>query len=95
MPNVKIRHRETLLDVAVLQAGNISGVFELALLNNVSITKDFASGEELMTGAIVNQDVVTELKSRNAKPARGISIVPGQQNEGIGFWKVFVDFVVQ
>lgn len=94
MPNVKVKHRQTPIDIAVLQSGNISGVFELALLNNVSISKELASGEELATGTVINEDIVRELKSRNARPARGIK-PPNGNNEGIGYWRVFVDFIVQ
>lgn len=95
MPTVKVKHRETLPDVAVLQAGSISGMFELALLNNVSITEDMASGRELNTGAVVNQDILNDLRSRNAKPCHALVNTPGQNLEGIGYWRIGVDFIVQ
>lgn len=94
MPNVKVKHRETLLDVAVLQTGSVYGMFEMALLNNISITKELASGEELMPGTVISKETADELRSRNARPAKAIK-PDDPLKEGIGYWKVFVDFIVQ
>lgn len=95
MPNVKVKHKETILDVAVLQSGDMTGIFEMALLNNISLTKDLKSGDELIPGAVINEGVVSELTSRIAKPASAIISPPEEILEGIGYWRVFGDFIVQ
>lgn len=93
MPNVKVKDKETLLDVAILNTGDFMGVFGMALQNNISITKDLASGDVLDVSPVINQSVVTELRSRNARPASALDeTMP--LNRGIGFWRIFVDFVV-
>lgn len=94
MPNVKVKYRETLLDVVILASGNISGIFEYALLNNSSITKDLVSGDELIMAAAIDTAIVGELKSRSARPASAIDVSQAIILEGIGYWRVWVDFIV-
>lgn len=95
MPFVKVRHRETTLDIAVLAAGSVTGIFDLALLNNISLTNDLVSGELLATGPVISDDSVTELKSRKAKPSHSIIPIPGVPLKiGIGYWKIRFDFKV-
>lgn len=95
MPNVRVKYRETSLDIAVMNSGSVEGVYELALLNNISITKDLTSGEELIPGSAIDGDSVIELKSRGARPASAIDSAEGEILEGIGYWRIGVDFIVQ
>ncbi|MGQ0737671.1 MAG: hypothetical protein ACT4OJ_01300 [Bacteroidota bacterium] len=95
MPNVRIKENETSLDVAVLNSGHVDGVFDLALTNGLSITQDLVSGDELMTGPVIDEEAKTELGSRRARPASAIDINEGEQLEGIGYWIIGNDFIVQ
>lgn len=95
MPYVTVKNKETLLDVAVLTAGSMTGMFELAFLNNISLTKDLVSGEQLLTGTIISEAAITELKSRKAKPSHAVIEMPDQPLKlGIGYWKIGFDFKV-
>lgn len=95
MPNVKVKNNETLLDVAVLASGDVGAMIELALINNVSLTKDFTSGDSIITGTVLNADNVNQLTARKARPAS--AIVAGENGilEGIDYWAIWKDFIVQ
>jgi hypothetical protein len=95
MPNVLVKDRETSLDIAVINSGSVEGIFELALLNNISLTKDLVSGEELIPCNILDDDAKNELISRGARPASSVDISEGEILEGIGYWRLQVDFIVQ
>jgi len=99
MLKVPVKQNETLLDIAVLQSGDWTAVFTMALVNNISITKDLKSGDQVEPVPAIDTDVVAELKSRSARPASAIvagqaeDIDPGDKS-GIGFWHIEKDFVV-
>jgi len=96
MPYVKVKNKETLLDIAVLTAGSLTGMFELALLNNISLTKDLQSGKQLLAGSVISEAAITELKSRAAKPSHAVIEIPDEpQKLGIGYWKIGFDFKVK
>lgn len=95
MPSVRVKDKETSLDIAVLNSGSVEGVFELALLNSLSITQDLASGYELIPGSVIDEEALDELHSRRARPASAIDISEGEQLEGIGYWIIGNDFIVQ
>jgi hypothetical protein len=44
---------------------------------------------------VIDDEAKTELKSRRARPASAIDIGPNDVKEGIGYWRIEVDFVVQ
>jgi hypothetical protein len=95
---VLVNQNQTLLDIAVLQSGDWTACFALALANNISITKELKSGDEIIPTAIIDGDAVGELKSRNARPASAIQIdADGDfagNKSGIDFWIIEKDFVV-
>jgi hypothetical protein len=90
---VTAKLNETIQDIAVKQCGDFSAMFELALLNNISLSEELASGQQLSYETIVDSDIVAELKSRRARTATALP--PGTtDNEGIDYWAIEVDFEV-
>jgi hypothetical protein len=95
MLNVKAKDTQTILDIATLNSGAAEGIIELAFLNNINISDALISGQNIQLGAVINQSNVDELLSRKARPAHCIDELVQAALEGIGYWRVFVDFVVK
>ncbi|NNV54520.1 hypothetical protein [Limnovirga soli] len=91
---VFVADKQNLLDVQVLTTGDLSGLFTMALLNGIGITDDISSGQKLTKAVAFDADVVNVLNERKARPATAIE--PGiEVLEGIDYWAIDVDFVVQ
>lgn len=84
---------QTLLDIAIQYLGDESGLVSLAQVNNISVTTPLVAGTELKLPAVVNQIVSTYFKSGGYVPAADISDT--QSLEGIDYWGIEVDFIVQ
>lgn len=96
MPSVKVKNRQTLLDIAILESGNVDAALEMAVANGLSITEDLASGSYVQLVAVKDAAVVNELVARGAR-AVSADEVSGDvivKMEGISFWSIAIDFKV-
>lgn len=85
--------KQSLLDIALQECGDITAVFELADLNGVVITDDLQTGRGLvMPPVAVNRQVVSYYDAHGIRPATGIAgdFVP----DGVEFWGIEIDFMV-
>lgn len=89
-----VDHKQTLADVAVHRLGDATGMFALALLNNISLSEDVKPGAALALPVAVNSKVVTYFSSKNAVPATADEERSDIFNSGISVWAINVDFVV-
>lgn len=48
MNRIKVLHKQTLFDIAIQYCGTSESVFDIAKLNNKSITAELSPGEELV-----------------------------------------------
>lgn len=92
MKTVTVLQGQSLLDIAVEHTGSISAVFDIARLNNKSITDLPIPGEQLN---VDNRNVVKRVLDYYAKN----NIHPGTAGDvtsegGIGYWKIGIDFKV-
>lgn len=96
MQSITVGNRQTLLDMAMQHAGSSEAAFAMCVQNDVPITKVYAAGTILPAPVIINEDVVTLYLTEKAKPASIISS-PETDNifEGIGYWYIEDDFIVQ
>ena len=62
---VVVLHNQSLLDLALQHTGTIESIFELAMLNNLSITDDVVAGKILTipTETFTNNDILTVVSS--------------------------------
>ena len=93
MATVKLKDRQTPVDIAIQEYGSFEGVFALAERNGISITEVLAAGQELETAP---QDVVDKLVSERFR-VQGVKPATELENplqEGIGFWAIEYDFVI-
>ncbi len=94
----KVITKQSLLDVAIQQCGDATAVFNLAVLNGLSVTDDLKVGQIIESNEVVDVDVEKYYRLRNIKPATAFSDadkVLTAKNEGIGYWAIEVDFIVQ
>lgn len=88
---------QSLLDVALQTLGSIEGAIAMCKLNGLSLTSDITPGEELLVPeGIINEDIVNYFKHGNRLIATGYNeneLPP--HLEGISYWAINNDFIVQ
>ncbi len=98
MRYVKVKDRQTLMDIACINDGRPEAAIDYAFANGISLSDYLQSGDELLVDETVffDEPVVRELKERNAMPATGDTddFINNLQLEGIGYWYINLDFVV-
>ena len=98
MKSVKILDGQTLVDIAIQELGDGERVMELATLNEMNITDDLVSGEYVDVPEYdkSKRSMVNLFKDDANKPASGMYPTPGVlPQQGIGYWIIETDFVVQ
>ena len=84
------------IDMCMQEIGNEERLFDLADLNDVSITDDIAAGTAILSIAEARKEIVRVLQ--RVKPASRIrpenDTDTGEIMEGIEFWAIEFDFVV-
>lgn len=95
--NIKASDRQTIVDLAAQELGSVEAAFLLAVKNDLSLSDVLAPGQVLNLSGVQDQTLVNYFKQKNIKPATGLSdddnsIV--QQDEGIGYWAIGVDFII-
>lgn len=94
-----VTQRQSVFDVAMQHCGSFEAAFDIAVLNNIGLTDDLAAGESLALPEPTDSAVITTFAVNRQLPATGctqdeILDVIGQ-GEGIEFWIVESDFIVQ
>jgi hypothetical protein len=87
-----IEANQTLLDIAIQELGDASRANEIAVMNGMSITDDLQPGAVLLIPEIARifKFLANIFKDRGNTPASAIIV-----EEGIEFWLLEKDFVVQ
>lgn len=85
---VKVKDRQSLLDMAVQTAGSMEAAFGLAAANGVSLTDTLTDGQVL--------DTVRRYSVQGIQPATALSEeeMAALAQEGINFMGIEIDFVV-
>ena len=93
---VKVKDRQSLLDMAVQTAGSMEAAFGLAAANGISLTDTLADGQVLDTVAAENADTVRCYSVQGIQPATALSgeEMAALAQEGINFMGIEIDFVV-
>ncbi len=94
MRTIKPRTNQTLFDAALQNFGSVEAAFKLGFLNDKALT-DKVSGLSLITDQDVESQLVYALYTReNVSPATDEYIEP-QAEEGIGYWLIGDEFIIQ
>jgi hypothetical protein len=100
MKEVKILDRQTFIDVAAQELGDPSRALEIADLNERNVTDELEAGEVIIVPDYdLDKRSLVNLFSDDAnKPASAWTTQEKEdagEGEGIGFWIIENDFVVQ
>ena len=74
MNNTKTYEGQSFLDKVIETTGSIENAFEMALLNEISISDDLIVGSELKASKVTNK-IVAAYFSYNKRPATAIATV--------------------
>lgn len=95
MQNITVKDRQTFLDLAMQHSGSAEAAFNMAAQNNMGLTDDLIAGTLFPSPAVVFPDIVELYFVEHAVPA-SILLQPYAGNkEGIDFWIIENDFIVQ
>lgn len=75
MADIKIKDRQTLLDIALVASGSLDSVFDLAIENNISVTEILVDGNILDISRldVINANCVTKYQKEGISPATELS----------------------
>jgi hypothetical protein len=95
MQTIKAGEGQTLIDIAMQYCGDADKVaMQLSELNSISLTADLQPGDAIIIPAVLieNKKNVEEFASKELEPASNDDneVKP----EGIGYWKINLDFKV-
>ena len=65
--------RQSIFDVAIQRMGSAESAFILALDNNLSMTDELFTGQELDLKVIDNREIKEHFKNRRLKPATSLT----------------------
>jgi len=98
MQTITVREGQCFLDLAMQHAGDASAAVQMAFANLLPVTQIFTAGTLLQKPAVVDENIVTVFKTEKAIPASSTGAFyggGGGSGEGIGWWIIGNDFIVQ
>lgn len=97
--SVTVNTCQSLFDLAVQHTGSAQAALEWAMLNGISLTEDLKVGQQLTPPDVADQQVVLTFQVGKLIPASSITqsqiLEVLDQQEGIDFWGIEYDFIVQ
>lgn len=94
MSKVIIQAGQNIGDIAIQYCGDHQAIFEIARLNNLSITDEVAAGTEIEIPNVYDARVRRFFVEGDYHPATAAIPFPDLE-QGIGFWTIGVDFCVE
>ena len=78
MRTITTQDRQTLFDLAVQYCGGRAAVFQIAELNDLSVTEELPAGFSVIVPEVVNQKIVDYYRINSITPATAV----GADNDG-------------
>jgi len=91
---------QNIVDIATQYCGSADAAFDIAILNGLSPTVDLTPGIELKLPSAFNKKIAEYYKTKALQPATNAIIQTGggggtpTDGEGIGYWAIEIDFVI-
>ncbi|MFV0505895.1 MAG: hypothetical protein ACK5L5_04180 [Bacteroidales bacterium] len=98
MAKYRVSEKQSLLDIVIQLSGSMLEAVNWANANDLSLTDDLLPGQEIELSTVGDADIANYMKARNIVPATARSAedeIITEENEGIAYWEINVDFVVQ
>lgn len=98
--DITVLHNQSLFDIAIQHTGIVENAFAIAKANDISITTFLPSGSKISISSEIekNQDVINYYAARKIQPATGTTEGTengNEESEGISYWIINQNFVVQ
>lgn len=90
MNTVTIEQGQSLTDIAIQHCGSVSAIKDIMKLNKMSATDTLVAGTTIAIPDVVDQKVVSYLKTKNIVPAAHSEV----SADGIGSMKIGSTFIV-
>ncbi|MXV37668.1 hypothetical protein GO491_03085 [Flavobacteriaceae bacterium Ap0902] len=91
-------HNQSTLDVMLQHTGSLESIFDVAVVNDLSITDDLVPGQslEIPTDVVKDSDILNYYTAKQVQPATAINIEFDytEKLEGISIWAINNDFKV-
>lgn len=96
MSNAKVYQGQSFLDKVIELTGSVENAFEMALLNNMSVTDDVVIGQELKLTGVTLKSVVS-IFNENKHPATAINEIVGKRIMAGGIGKMIIgkNFIIR
>lgn len=94
MNTISVKSRQSVFDVAIQACGSVEGAIELAMLNGWSLTEELEAGAVVMVGKEINSKVKRFYDYNEICPATSISTADVIREDGIEYWAIENDFIV-
>lgn len=89
----KVRKHQSIMDLALQECGDITALFELAIINGIGITDIIDPGTDLKAPSVYNKKAIQFYTERSVVPAcldDEAALAPG----GIGYMGININFKV-
>lgn len=86
--------RQSIFDIAIQECGSTEAAFDIAELNNISMSDDLNPLVDLIMPAVVNTKIEAYFATNTIRPATAITLADNMTLEGIDYWAVGRTFVV-
>lgn len=93
--NIIVDEGQNMMDVALQYLGDMSGVFDLANANGISITELLAPGDQLVLPAAINTGAAEYFEERAIVIATDDNDSVAQKPGGINYMEIEFDFIVR
>lgn len=91
--NIIVQPGQTLPDIAIQHCGSLSAYYDILSLNGLSFTSDISAGQVLIVPGIAADKRVRQYFVNGGYIPASIGIK--DIDEGVSFWGIEYDFIVQ
>ena len=89
-----VQQGQNLIDIAAMHCGDVSFLFSIAFLNNISPTAEVAPGTDLIMPEDVSVELVAYLSVKSEVVATNNDFKKFEKPSGIGYWAIGDDFII-
>lgn len=96
---ITVTSRQSVLDIALQYCGALEAAFDIALSNGISLSDDLTIGQQLVVPEPIDKTMAWHYNVNGILPATAITMEEINDilniGDGIGFWGIEIDFIVQ
>ena len=96
---ITVTSRQSVLDIALQHCGALEAAFDIAISNGISLSDDLAVGQQLVMPEPTDKMMARHYNVNGILPATAITTEEINDalniGDGIGFWSIEIDFIVQ